>query len=205
MSCFVAYKMFSVLRATFFLVVFTVAVTAYTAEASWFHTGVGRGACGQMHYDNEYVVALAFETFDSYSGANKNDPNHNPVCNKNLKATYENNAVVVMVVDRCANCYSAANIDLSPAAFSALADQSKGRLLGVHWDWTDLPVGPVTGDKPSQQRRRAVPEPHGKGSRSVSDTSGGAEIMTPSLGTSSQSEGAPRRRMGHHKVHRHIG
>ncbi|KAF8055612.1 hypothetical protein FPV67DRAFT_1679871 [Lyophyllum atratum] len=152
--------MIPTLRVAFFLVAFIAAsVTAFTAQTTWFHTGVAPGACGQMHYDSEYVVALAFGTFDTYPGADPKDPNHNPVCNKTLKATYEGKSVVVMVVDRCADCYQAENIDLSPTAFSMIADQSKGRLFGVKWDWTDLPVGPATGEQPPAPEASPKPTP----------------------------------------------
>ncbi|KAH0589954.1 hypothetical protein H2248_000138 [Termitomyces sp. 'cryptogamus'] len=53
--------------------------------------GVNLTACGQMHHNNEYVVALGHEIFDAYPGVNITNPNNcnNPICNKTLQATYQ--------------------------------------------------------------------------------------------------------------------
>jgi len=114
-------------------------------EATWYHVNQhgAPGACGKMHYDNEYVVAVAFGTFDTFPGATSN-PNHNPICGKTLQATFEGKSVRVKVVDRCADCMIPGNIDLSPVAFKVLAKLGKGRLFGVTWDWTDLPADSAT-------------------------------------------------------------
>jgi hypothetical protein len=118
---------------------------AHTAEVTWYDADDADVACGFRVSNNDYIAAMAFGGFDGYPGATAN-PNTNPICNKALKATYEGKSVVVRIVDRCAGCMKPDNVDLSPTAFSVLADQSKGRLFGVEWDWTDLPPGPVKGD-----------------------------------------------------------
>jgi len=125
-------------------------VSAYTGDATWFYIANPSGgaptpgACGQIHNDNEYVCAVAHGTFDTYPGAGA-DPNTNPICGQNLKATYDGKSVVVKVVDRCADCDIPTSIDLSPVAFSQLADQSVGRLYNVLWEWTTEAPGPVAG------------------------------------------------------------
>jgi hypothetical protein len=43
--------------------------------------------------------------------------------------------VTATVVDRCAGCAGAADLDFSEAAFAQLADPSVGRIHGVQWDF----------------------------------------------------------------------
>ncbi|KAG6808308.1 hypothetical protein H0H92_004574 [Tricholoma furcatifolium] len=122
---------------------------SYQAQGTFYNVGADLGACGQMHYNNEYVVALAKGIFDTYPGADPSNPNNNPICNKTLLATYKGKGVVVQVVDRCAGCEEEYNTDFSPTAFKVLAPESVGRLYDVEWDWTDLPQGPHTPDNSS--------------------------------------------------------
>jgi len=140
--------MFSKLGFVSLFFVFGVqSVVAFTGQATWFHISNPAGgdpqpgACGQIHTDSEFVCAVAHGTFDTYPGATGN-PNTNPICGKNIKATYGGKSVTVTVVDRCADCDIATNIDISPVAFSVLADQSVGRLFDVEWDWTEDAPGP---------------------------------------------------------------
>ncbi|KAG6915635.1 hypothetical protein DXG01_010636 [Tephrocybe rancida] len=72
-------------------------------------------------------------------------------------ASDKNKSVVVQVVDRCAGCSGKYDTDFSPTAFKKLADESVGR-MDLTWEWTDLPLGAVTGDgggdgSPSEKRR----------------------------------------------------
>jgi len=59
--------------------------------------------------------------------------------------TDQGKSVVVTVIDRCADCEIATNVDLSPVAFSVLADQSVGRLFNMKWEYTTEPPGPSAG------------------------------------------------------------
>ncbi|KAK4641598.1 hypothetical protein QC761_500460 [Podospora bellae-mahoneyi] len=92
---------------------------------------VGLGACGQLHQDSEFVVALSRTDFNTQT------PGGNP--NNNLSAVaasapaFEGKSVEVAVVDRCPAC-SAGSLDLSPAAFSQLAYLGRGRIQGS-WVW----------------------------------------------------------------------
>ncbi|CAP62076.1 uncharacterized protein PODANS_5_460 [Podospora anserina S mat+] len=91
----------------------------------------GLGACGQLHQDSEFVVALSHADFDPQTpGGN---PNNNPLCGRRLRASFEGKSVKVAVIDRCPAC-SAGSLDLSPAAFSQLADLGRGRIQGS-WVW----------------------------------------------------------------------
>ncbi|PQE18899.1 SCP-like extracellular protein [Rutstroemia sp. NJR-2017a BVV2] len=87
---------------------------------------VGLGACGWTNADSEMVVALSWELMGTQS-------NGNPNCGKKIKVSYGGKSVVVKVVDKCMGCKTD-DLDLSPAAFSALAPESAGRIKGT-WVW----------------------------------------------------------------------
>ncbi|KAG5651542.1 hypothetical protein H0H81_008277 [Sphagnurus paluster] len=108
-------------------------------------------------------------------------------------STDQGKAVVVQAIDRCADCYISTNIDFSPTAFQALAPLGAGRLRGVLWEWTDLPLGPVSvspketpppadtsddDDDDSSQQRRSTPKVRGNGLNRSSDKRdpGGAAV-----------------------------
>lgn len=138
----------------------------HIGQATWFHIHQfgNEGACGQTHEDSEFVVALAHGTFDTAPGADVTNPNGNPLCGKRLMATYQNKSVVLKVVDRCADCEQAANIDLSPTAFKILAPLEVGRLSGVQWDWTELPAGDPAATTPApapETEQAPAPAPRG--------------------------------------------
>lgn len=119
----------------------------HSGPATWFYVGnpdqgpPQPGACGQIHKDTDFVVAIAYGTFDTYPGSN-GDPNANPICGQNIEANYNGKCVVVTVVDRCASCPDKNAIDLSPSAFSVLASQDVGLLEGVTWAYTSEKPGP---------------------------------------------------------------
>ncbi|KAL8911767.1 MAG: hypothetical protein Q9171_003100 [Xanthocarpia ochracea] len=124
----------------------------------------GLGACGRYSTENENVCAISHITYDAE--ANGPNPNTNPLCGKQIRATRNGNSVVVTVVDRCKRVpvvlwvliaqkfprawytvigvnadfrwvgegCKANDIDLSPAAFSQLADAAEGRVK-VTWSW----------------------------------------------------------------------
>lgn len=95
---------------------------------------VGLGACGGTNTDSDMICAasmLLYDGFDGYTGAN---PNANPICGKQIAITYGGKTITVTVVDRCVGC-AEYDLDLSPTAFSQLADQSQGRLHGATWQF----------------------------------------------------------------------
>ncbi|KAH6847738.1 RlpA-like double-psi beta-barrel-protein domain-containing protein-containing protein [Chaetomium sp. MPI-CAGE-AT-0009] len=104
---------------------------AALASGRFTYYNPGLGACGQNHGDGDLVVALSHADFDpSTPGGN---PNNNPLCGRRLRASYSGKSVDVTVVDRCEACNSG-DLDLSPAAFQALADLSLGVIQGT-WEW----------------------------------------------------------------------
>ncbi|KAJ6505854.1 RlpA-like double-psi beta-barrel-protein domain-containing protein-containing protein [Mycena vitilis] len=94
----------------------------------------GLGACGKTNDSKDLIVAVGHGLFDSYPGATGN-PNKNPICGKKLRATYGKKSVVVEVVDRCAGCPGASDLDFTENGFTKLASKDLGRLQGLKWEW----------------------------------------------------------------------
>ncbi|KAL2158773.1 hypothetical protein VTH06DRAFT_3964 [Thermothelomyces fergusii] len=109
------------------------AETQFSALASgrftWYNTGLG--ACGWWNNDNELVAALNHVDFDPYTP--NGNPNNNSLCGRRIRVSYGGRSVDVTVVDRCPSCNSG-DLDLSPAAFRALADLNTGVIYGT-WNW----------------------------------------------------------------------
>ncbi|KAK5654919.1 hypothetical protein OQA88_6675 [Cercophora sp. LCS_1] len=92
----------------------------------------GLGACGTLHQDSEFVVGLSPSLFDPQTP--NGNPNNNPLCYKRLRISYNGKTVDASVVDRCPGCPNQGDLDLSPAAFSALANLGDG-VLNASWEW----------------------------------------------------------------------
>jgi len=94
--------------------------------------GPALGACGITSTDNDMIVAIAWELFDSKGGAN---PNLNPFCGRKIRAKRvgKANGVEVTVVDRCTGC-KPTDLDFSPGAFKGIAEEWEGR-VGIEWAW----------------------------------------------------------------------
>lgn len=100
-----------------------------SGEGTYYSTGMG--ACGKVSSDSDYIIAISHELYDENNI--DNNPNHNPLCGKKIRAYYEGNSVDVTVVDRCEGCaYN--DLDFSPSAFTQLADKSLGR-IDITWEW----------------------------------------------------------------------
>ncbi|KZT56491.1 hypothetical protein CALCODRAFT_497394 [Calocera cornea HHB12733] len=106
------------------------------------HTGqgtfyaVGLGACGVTNVPTDAIVAVSEKLFDVYPGyaGPGSNPNNNPVCGKQLKATYQGVTQTVTVQDRCTGC-AMWDLDMSTGVFDKFADEALGRLNGVSWEW----------------------------------------------------------------------
>jgi len=107
------------------------AVPAKNGDGTYYSTGLG--ACGIVNRNSDYIVAVSAQLFDTYPG-NTPNPNNNPICHKQLTAHYKGKSVTVTVTDRCAGCNGVYDLDLSPSAFSVLADKSLGR-IPITWNW----------------------------------------------------------------------
>jgi len=94
----------------------------------------GLGACGITNSASDPIAALSEKLFDNYPGYNGVNPNTNPVCNKQIRLTYEGKSVTVIVVDRCTGCKDT-DVDTTKPMFAQLADVSLGRLFTLEWEW----------------------------------------------------------------------
>jgi len=98
--------------------------------------GIGLGACGITNQEPDRIVAVSSAVF-SGTGFNKSygtaNPNLNPICGKQIQATYNGTSVVVTIVDLCAGCPSKYDLDFSKSVFQQLASLDVGRLHGVVW------------------------------------------------------------------------
>lgn len=103
--------------------------TVYSGDGTFYEVGASTGACGQMHYDSEYVIAIGKGLYDSKAGSD----HVSEYCGKKINAHYQGKSVQVTVVDRCEGC-SDTSIDFSPSAFQQLASESAGR-IAITWEW----------------------------------------------------------------------
>ncbi|KAJ4465682.1 hypothetical protein C8J55DRAFT_248768 [Lentinula edodes] len=96
----------------------------------------GLGACGIVNTDTDFIVAMTHIVFDAYPGYDGVDCN--PICNRPIVVTsriVQGKSVEVTVTDDCVACGNN-EIQLSPAAFEQLADESEG-LIDVSWSWAN--------------------------------------------------------------------
>jgi hypothetical protein len=105
-----------------------------SCQLTFFQTGLG--ACGIDNDDSQFIVAISIELFNDIPGYDGENPNNNPACNRLIKITYQGNSITVKVVDACQAC-GRTSLDLSFAAFMALAPLALGRLFGATWEWVN--------------------------------------------------------------------
>ncbi|EIN08732.1 hypothetical protein PUNSTDRAFT_133915 [Punctularia strigosozonata HHB-11173 SS5] len=101
----------------------------HTGQATFFTPGLG--ACGKNSKSSDHMVAVSSQFFKTFPGAGAN-PNTNPICGKKLTASFKGKSTTVTILDECPSC-AEFDLDLSPAAFKDLADESVGRLHGMTW------------------------------------------------------------------------
>ncbi|KAI0112320.1 RlpA-like double-psi beta-barrel-protein domain-containing protein-containing protein [Hypoxylon sp. NC0597] len=108
----------------------------FTGELTYYDPALG--ACGIQSTSSEDIVSVSHIIFDAASQGS--DPNVNPLCHKTIRVTRNyieagegNKSVDVTVVDRCVGCQPT-DLDLSVAAFTKLAPQDSGRVVGS-WAW----------------------------------------------------------------------
>ncbi|KAK3376889.1 RlpA-like double-psi beta-barrel-protein domain-containing protein-containing protein [Lasiosphaeria ovina] len=106
-------------------------LTARSNSGEFTFYSPGLGACGITSTDSDLVVALAKGMFDAQTP--NGNPNNNPLCGKKINASFQGKSVTVTIVDSCPGC-AGAGLDLSPTAFSQLADQTLGHVSGT-WDF----------------------------------------------------------------------
>lgn len=100
--------------------------SSYSGDATYYGTGLG--SCGLDSKDSDLIVALNYGQMKN--GAN---PNKNALCGKKITAHGPSGSVTVTIVDTCPGC-AVGDLDLSPAAFSKIANMALGR-VPVTWSF----------------------------------------------------------------------
>lgn len=93
---------------------------AFSGDATYFN--VGLGACGHHNNNNQLVAAL---NKPQYGGGGD--------CGKRAHIKGPKGEVTVTIVDECPGC-AYGSLDLSPAAFSHIAELRQGR-VHIEWQW----------------------------------------------------------------------
>ncbi|CAG8698492.1 27126_t:CDS:1, partial [Racocetra persica] len=91
--------------------------STYSGDGTFY--AVGLGACGYVNNDGQMVAALPAEQFDHLTKKR--------ACGSTAVVHRGSRRIVVRIVDRCAGC-KVGDIDLSPDAFSGLAEPVEGRV-----------------------------------------------------------------------------
>lgn len=95
--------------------------------ATFFYQNGNKGACGQVHSDNDFICAMDQARYGTSGNAS-------PLCGNTVVITNTDNgkSVTVTVADDCPTCNNANSIDLSVAAFNTIADPSQGE-VPISW------------------------------------------------------------------------
>ncbi|KDR82428.1 hypothetical protein GALMADRAFT_58120 [Galerina marginata CBS 339.88] len=107
------------IQSLFALAIVATTANAFHGDGTYFAPGLG--ACGQWNGDNDLIVALSVDKYGD--GSN---------CGRKIRIYCKYKLTVdATAVDKCPGC-GPDDIDLSPAAFSRLANQDLGR---IKLDW----------------------------------------------------------------------
>ncbi|GMF05062.1 unnamed protein product [Ambrosiozyma monospora] len=90
---------------------------------------VGADNCGTSSSDSDYVCAISHSLYETAVGSD----DVSSYCGKKINVSYGGKSITVTVVDSCESCGDD-DLDFSPTAFSALADESVGE-LNIEWYW----------------------------------------------------------------------
>ncbi|CAG8464958.1 2124_t:CDS:2, partial [Ambispora leptoticha] len=98
----------------------------YSGDGTFYNPGVG--ACGQTSGAGSFIAAI-----NKPQWGNPANPNSNPICGKQATVTGPKGSTTVTILDLCPEC-AFGSLDLSPAAFNAIADPNAGR-VPISWDF----------------------------------------------------------------------
>ncbi|WVN90746.1 uncharacterized protein L203_105989 [Cryptococcus depauperatus CBS 7841] len=102
--------------------------------ATFFTQGGVAGACGTVHSDDDYVIAI---DTNGWWGNYQSD-NNSQYCGKKIYLTNTNNgkSVTAVVADACPSCVSNNSLDLSVGAFKQIATEEDG-MVPIEWRFVD--------------------------------------------------------------------
>ncbi|KAF7371969.1 DPBB-1 domain-containing protein [Mycena venus] len=124
----------------------------HKGDMTWYSQGLG--ACGDTYNNSSMTAAVSKMMYDCWPGyTDTGNPNTNPICgpmisdscgsiipcHEPLTATvyHGENSIQVKIVDRCTHC-QVNDIDLTPAAFSALAGNIGIGRTNVTWKFNKI-------------------------------------------------------------------
>ncbi|GAA5857329.1 hypothetical protein JCM8547_002222 [Rhodosporidiobolus lusitaniae] len=100
--------------------------STYSGQATYYLQGGVAGACGTVHEDTDYIIALQTSMYADGDNCGKTVTITNAANSKSVTAT---------VADECPSCESSTSIDLSESVFEAIGDLDTG-VLTVEWSFS---------------------------------------------------------------------
>ncbi|KAJ2806983.1 hypothetical protein H4R20_001475 [Coemansia guatemalensis] len=100
----------------------------YSGDGTYYTPGLG--ACGKTNSDSDLIAAINAPQYDATGSSNSA-----AICGKCAQVKGPKGEVKVTITDRCPVCKSG-DLDLSPAAFDQIGDQSEGR-ISISWSFVD--------------------------------------------------------------------
>ena len=103
----------------------------FSGDGTYYATGLG--SCGIVSQDTQMIAALSYLTMDL---TNPGNPNNNPMCGRQVRAFSASNTegIIISIVDTCAGCAGAHDLDFSPAAYDLLGLETVGR-IPITWEF----------------------------------------------------------------------
>jgi hypothetical protein len=108
--------------------IFSGAMTWYGQEGG---LGISPGACGEINYPDQFIVAMNQEQYGEHA-----NPNMAPICHQRILIHYGGKSVEAEVTDKCPadDPCGYGGIDVSPAVFEALDENWEAvGTVGVDW------------------------------------------------------------------------
>lgn len=99
----------------------------YQGKATFFYQEGNPGACGKVHDDSAFIVAIQSKMYD--------DGKH---CGKTVMITRKSTGKTIKAIaaDECPGCPTGQSLDLSVGAFNALGNPAEG-IFDIHWAIVD--------------------------------------------------------------------
>ncbi|PIA14633.1 Non-catalytic module family EXPN protein, partial [Coemansia reversa NRRL 1564] len=98
----------------------------YSGEGTYYTPGLG--SCGKTNSATDLIAAINAPQYDATGSSNSAS-----ICGKCVQVKGPKGEVKVTIADRCPACKSG-DLDLSPAAFDQIGDESEGR-ISISWSF----------------------------------------------------------------------
>ncbi|KAH9946091.1 RlpA-like double-psi beta-barrel-protein domain-containing protein-containing protein [Epithele typhae] len=103
--------------------------STFSGDATFFYQLGQAGACGIVHQDSDFVIALQTELYGNINAKSSN-------CGRKIKLTNTKNGKTVeaVVADACPTCTQGHDLDLSFGAFMQIATEEEGE-VPITWQF----------------------------------------------------------------------